>query len=249
MKLFISWSGTKSQRLAEIVRDWIPKVIQAIKPIFSPEIEKGVRWFPEISKELEECAAGLIFLTNENLESPWLMFEAGALSKNVGKSRIIPLLFGIDATDIKGPLSQFQAAPFNKEEIRKLLKTLNSTLGEANLELSVLDSVFEKWWPDLESKISKLLKEEMPQDKGDLRSERDLLEEILTLVRALHYNLPVLSLQPIDTLGELSDQIRNNLKEGGIRYIGDLIQMNENDLLRPPYRFEKKISMKLNRYY
>jgi hypothetical protein len=52
MKLFISWSGSKSQRLAEIFKDWIPKVIQAIKPFFSPDIEKGVRWFPEISKEL-----------------------------------------------------------------------------------------------------------------------------------------------------------------------------------------------------
>jgi hypothetical protein len=179
------------------------------------------------------------FLTKENLEAPWLMFEAGALSKNVGKSHTIPLLFGIDATDIKGPLSQFQAAPFNKEEIRRILITLNSALEDDALESTILNSVFEKWWPDLESKISKLLKEEEPQEKVILRSERDLLEEILAVVRASHYGYSSIYLKLIDELG-LSDQIKNRIKDGGMRYIGELIQMGENDLLRPPYRFEKK---------
>lgn len=117
MKVFICWSGKTSKRLAEIFRDWIPAVIQAVKPYFSPEdVEKGARWYPEISKELEQCSAGLICLTRDNLEAPWIMFEAGALSKSVEKSRLIPLLFGIGTADIKGPLIQFQAAPFSKEE-------------------------------------------------------------------------------------------------------------------------------------
>ena len=112
MKVFICWSGSTSKRLAEIFRDWIPAVIQAIKPYFSPEdIEKGARWLPEISRELEESVAGIICLTRDNLEAPWIMFEAGALSKSVKRARIIPLLFDIEATDIKGPLLQFQTAP------------------------------------------------------------------------------------------------------------------------------------------
>lgn len=80
MKVFLSWSGSKSKRLAEILHTWIPSVIQAAKPYFSPDdIEKGTRWYPEVSKELKKSNVGIICLTRENLEAPWILFETGAL--------------------------------------------------------------------------------------------------------------------------------------------------------------------------
>ena len=231
MEVFICWSGKTSKRLAEVFRDWIPAVIQAVKPYFSPEdVEKGARWYPEISKKLEQCAAGLICLTRENLEAPWIMFEAGALSKSVEKSRLVPLLFGIDAADIKGPLIQFQAAPFSKEEIKKLLKTLNSALGEAALDGPVLDSVFEKWWPELESKILGVLKEEEQQKRVVMRSERDVLEELLSLTRAIYLGKPIVY-SPIGILG-LTASVHDCLRAGDIVSVRDLVQLTEDDLLK-----------------
>jgi hypothetical protein len=231
MNVFISWSGKTSKRLAEVFRDWIPAVIQAVKPYFSPEdVEKGARWYPEISKKLEQCDAGLICLTRENLEAPWIMFEAGALSKSVERSRLIPLLFGIDTADIKGPLIQFQAAPFNKEEIKKLLKTINSALGDAALDRSVLDSVFEKWWPELESNILGVLKEEDQQQRVVMRSDRDLLEEILNLTRLMHFSTTIIY-SPMDIL-ELTASVRHRLRAGNIFLVRDLVQLTEDDLLK-----------------
>ncbi len=73
MKVFITWSGKTSKALAEVFREWLPGVIQAVKPYYSPDdITKGSRWFPEISKELEESRVGLICLTRDNLQEPWL---------------------------------------------------------------------------------------------------------------------------------------------------------------------------------
>jgi hypothetical protein len=231
MIVFLSWSGKTSKRLAEVFRDWIPAVIQAVKPYFSPEdVEKGARWYPEISKKLEQCAAGLICLTRENLEAPWIMFESGALSKSVERSRLVPLLFGIDAADIKGPLIQFQAAPFSKEEIKKLLKTLNSALGETALDGSVLDSVFEKWWPELESKIFGVLKEEEQQQRVVMRSDRELLEELLDITRAINLNRSPIVYSSIEILG-FTASVCDRLCKGNIRTIRDLIQLTENDLL------------------
>jgi hypothetical protein len=37
MKVFLTWSGTKSKRIAEILRDWLPNVIQALEPWISSE--------------------------------------------------------------------------------------------------------------------------------------------------------------------------------------------------------------------
>jgi len=186
MKVFISWSGKTSKALAEILREWLPSVIQAVKPYFSPDdITKGSRWNTEVSKELEESGVGIICLTRDNLVEPWIMFEAGALSKNLDKSRVCPILFDVDPTDIKGPLVQFQASRFNKEDIKKVLKMINLQLGDTKLPSQVLDDVFHMWWPKLNEKVQQALSKSDTTDKHTMRSERDLLEEILTLTRSL----------------------------------------------------------------
>jgi len=79
MKIFISWSGKLSKHVGLTLRDWLPNVIQAADPyISSKDISKGVRWFSEISTELESSHFGIICVTRTNMESPWLLFEAGA---------------------------------------------------------------------------------------------------------------------------------------------------------------------------
>lgn len=189
MKIFISWSGEFSKSIAEIFRQWIPGVIQAAKPYYSPDdITKGTRWSPEISKELDASKIGIICLTKENLESSWIMFEAGALSKNIEKSKVVPLLFGIEPSEIQGPLVQFQAAKFSKGEMKKVVKMINKELGETALLPDVLDNVFEMWWEKLEIQIKDAEESAKSTDNINLRSERDLLDEILSLTREISIN-------------------------------------------------------------
>ena len=186
MKVFISWSGETSRNIAEILRQWIPSVIQAVKPYYSPDdIAKGARWSNEISRELDDSRVGIICLTKDNLNSPWIMFEAGALSKNIDKSKVCPLLFGIEPSDIQGPLLQFQAAKFSKEEMKLFVSTLNSELGETALSNGVLDNVFEMWWPKLEEKIQAEMAVVAVGKRENVRTERSLLEEILLLTRTI----------------------------------------------------------------
>ena len=84
MKIFISWSGDLSKELGEAFRNWIPSVLQVIKPYFTPnDIEKGARWSSDIAGELEESKVGIFCLTRDNIKSQWMMFEAGAISKTV----------------------------------------------------------------------------------------------------------------------------------------------------------------------
>ncbi|MFX1508353.1 MAG: TIR domain-containing protein [Promethearchaeota archaeon] len=183
-KVFISWSGDLSNKLAETVRQWLPGVLQFVKPYFTPsDIEKGTRWGSDILSELSSSDIGIICLTKENLNKPWILFESGALSKNFEKSRVCTILFDVETTDLTGPLTIFQNTRFKKDDFKKLVKSINNAGGETKLEDSVLDGVFEMWWPKLEDKVSTILKEHQNVDEGDHRTERDILEEILELTR------------------------------------------------------------------
>lgn len=187
MKVFISWSGDRSRAVADVLRRWFPSVLQVVRPYFSPDdVAKGSRWSSEIAKELEASRIGLLVITPENQEAPWLLFEAGALAKNLERSKVCPLLFGgMEPTDVKGPLVQFQAAQFSEDEMKRVVKMMNGELAEAALPPDVLDSVFEMWWPKLEEQVGKELKGGDESDDEARRSERDLIEEVLALTRRL----------------------------------------------------------------
>lgn len=190
MKVFLSWSGRSSHQIAEKLHKWLPMVIQKVEPYISTEIEKGTRWGTDIAEELEKCSFGIACVTAENKEAPWLLFEAGALSKSVSEGKLAPLLFGIDQADIqKSPLTQFQMTKFEKDEFLRLLRSINDSL-EASLDQFILDSLFEALWPGLEAEINDILKKApAPASSAgnavDAGKVMGAIEELLTNSRAV----------------------------------------------------------------
>jgi hypothetical protein len=187
VKVFLSWSGEKSHKVALVFREWFPSVIQSLEPYVSSEdIDKGTRWSTDIAKELEDSSFGILCVTKENLYAPWLTFEAGALSKTMDKSFVSPFLFDIKRSEVDGPILQFQSTIFDKDDVYKLVKTLNTASGEDQLSESMLDKAFNVWWPTLEEELNKL-REFIEEPSDVLASEAplpsEILEEILDLSR------------------------------------------------------------------
>lgn len=190
MKVFVSWSGEISHKVALVIREWLPSVIQSVEPYVSSEdIDKGSRWLTDISKELDESYFGILCVTHESLEAPWLNFEAGALSKAFDSSNVIPFLFGLKRSEVQGPLLQFQSVVYAKEDVRKLVISINKAQREDKLEESRLDRIFNVWWPKLEKDLSELAAETRPKKsqrkavESSIPSESEILEEILELSR------------------------------------------------------------------
>lgn len=182
MKVFISWSGQRSHYIADSLRGWLPRVIQSLRPWMSDEdIAAGSRWLPEIAKELSDARVGVLCITPENQSSPWLLFEAGALSKTLDQTFVCPLLFDMSLGQLAGPLTQFQSLVVEKEGVLKLLATLNRALSDNQLPTKDLEEIFDVWWPKLESKLRSIPSAE--GQKIEKRKLDDLLEEILTNTR------------------------------------------------------------------
>lgn len=188
MQIFISWSGKRSKHCAELLKVWLPRVIQSVRPWISTyDIAKGSRWSGALAKELGQHVYGIICVTPENRNSPWLNFEAGALSKT-DSSRTFTLLLGLTYADVEQPLAQFNHTLTTKEDMRSLVGGINES-SESPLTDELLSHAFETNWAYLEERFSELTAEQPPvpdkpgSEESALRDERSLLEEILASVR------------------------------------------------------------------
>jgi hypothetical protein len=107
MKVFLSWSGDKSGAVALALRDWLPRIINEVEPFMSDkDIAAGANWQVEIAGELESTKFGIVCVTVENQDSRWLNFETGALVKEFGQSRVVPLAIDLKPVDVEPPLGQ-----------------------------------------------------------------------------------------------------------------------------------------------
>jgi hypothetical protein len=182
MEIFISWSGERSHAVASALWNWLPKIVNALKPwLSSANLAKGTRWSADVASRLNSAKAGIICLTPENLHADWILFEAGALSRAVDASKVCTLLIGLETSDLEPPLSQFQATKANEADILALVKTLNKELGEHALPDEHVSEAFRMCWPTLQAELDKQPPSEV--EARPVRPERQLIEEILALVR------------------------------------------------------------------
>jgi hypothetical protein len=184
MKVFISWSESRSKAMAKALKDWIPDVIQSCEPwISSEDIDPGARWSSDLAKQLEQTEFGIICLTPENTNAPWILFEAGAVSKKLNdETRLCPYLLGLGPTDIEGPLVQFQAAKADKADTWKLMHSINRAMGSGALAEERVNKAFNTYWPNLEESLNKI-SASAPESVEPKRPDEDKLDEILNLVR------------------------------------------------------------------
>lgn len=194
MKLFISWSGEFSKKVAERLSLWIPTIIQSVETFYSPDdIAKGENWSTQLDEALDACNFGIICLTPENIKAPWIHFEAGALSKSMN-SRISSVLLGVDPSDLKGPLTRYQNTIFEREDFFRLFQSINNA-NDAPLRPDILKNAFDNAWEKLQAEIRAIIESyatssESGEDNARRDSNDDALQEILRLVRKMNNNTP-----------------------------------------------------------
>lgn len=186
MKVFVSWSGKRSKAVAELVSDWLKCVIQASQPwISTRDIDRGAIWFSEINDKLKDVSVGIVCLTQENKNQPWILFETGALAKGLTTNRVCTFLIDLKPEDLQDPLGQFNHTTSDKGSVWELVRTINVCLGDKSLDERILNQVFDTYWPQFEEKFQAALESNPPKELVPPRTEQDILSEILNLTRSL----------------------------------------------------------------
>ncbi|MBK9166395.1 MAG: toll/interleukin-1 receptor domain-containing protein [Bryobacterales bacterium] len=183
MKVFISWSGDRSRSLAQGLREWLPLVLHYVEPWLSEaDIEAGERWAQSVAKELAASNFGIICVTSENITSPWVLFEAGALTKSLETSRVIPLLLDLEFSDVSGPLAQFQAKKLARPGVGEVIQSIQKN-AEQPIPEARAKQLFEALWPEFEKKLE-AIPDDAPAERH-MRLQHEILEELVASVRAL----------------------------------------------------------------
>lgn len=184
MKVFIGWSGDESKQLAQMLRRLLRKVFPAITVEVSYEENKGAVWLPRLVQKLERTRFGVLCMTPANLNSEWLLFEAGVLSMatTVGtEKRLCPYLLGVEPGYLPSPLGMFQTAYADWDGTRELLDTIVKAQSAANTRRRSLDrkqeQVFESHWPEFKAQLDSLQKKLGPKK---IRVKRLELRDLLT---------------------------------------------------------------------
>lgn len=168
--------------MATVLREWLPLILHYVEPWFSHnDISAGDRWATQVGKELEECHFGIICLTRENINAPWILFESGALSKALTSSSVCPYLIDVEFSDLTGPLSQFQSKKSDKASTFQMIQAINSKAINPVNPTRVAE-LFEALWPKLNQQLIKIPK--MQHNNQQVRNQGDILEELVSIVRS-----------------------------------------------------------------
>jgi len=153
MKVFISWSGDASRAAARAIGQSVADVFTGVEPwISAVNIQAGQQWFAELMKALEDSQFAIVCVTKRSLSAPWIMFESGAVSAKFGSPRLVPLMLDCVVQDLVDPLARFNGVLFDKDSVRELFASINSSVGTP-LASKALTAAFEAVWPTLDAAI------------------------------------------------------------------------------------------------
>ena len=145
MDVLISWSKKQSREMAAVFHGWLPKVVPGFQPwMSSKDIDKGKQWFGELQDFLGEATSCIICVTAENVRSPWIYYETGAIATKKQDVLVCPYLVGIGVSMIAdGPLAQYQCTEATKDDTLALIRSLKQSTSPSRTMKGLLCGNFE----------------------------------------------------------------------------------------------------------
>jgi predicted ATP-binding protein involved in virulence len=165
MRVFTSWSGERSKAAAFGLKSLLQDLFEDTVQVFvSDGITPGEGWAQRFGTELGQAEFGILCITDDNWQSPWLLLEAGAIANKFASSRVVPYLIdALPPASERSPLSQFQKVRADREGTYQLVEYING-IRENPKDPDRLAKSFRKWWPDLEQTLTRLKSNRSVQD-------------------------------------------------------------------------------------
>ena len=143
-------------------------------------IDFGDEWYKRLMAMLQSTSDVVCLFTERSLDRPWILFEAGALSKKLkaAETRVCTYLHALEYASVNPPLSMFQHTLANKEDTRRLIHDIRK-FSKATVTEEGMNKLFDAMWPELELALNAA----PPPEKATSRDLREMMAEMLVEVR------------------------------------------------------------------
>ncbi len=151
----------------------------------------GVEWFPEIMKKLDEATDVICLLTQNSINRPWILYEAGVAKGKVNSTMTLGIAIGVPLSRVNvGPFAQFQNCADDEDSLSKLVIQLVRKIPNSEPEIEVIK-------PQVRTFINKskeiLEKEVDSDDKKELNEKYDHSSDVAQLfeeIKLMYTELP-----------------------------------------------------------
>ena len=143
-------------------------------------IEYGSEWYPAIMEKIDEASDVVCLLTQNSVDRPWILYEAGVAKGKLNK-KVIGLALGIPLSSaIGGPFYQFQNNNGDVDSITKLVLELVNKVPGLDQDQQVVRPLAESFLKKANEIMSTIPKEktfESNNEKAEI-SVAKLFEEV-----------------------------------------------------------------------
>ncbi|ATE61407.1 toll/interleukin-1 receptor domain-containing protein [Thauera sinica] len=156
MKVFLSWSGDASREIATLLHEHLPRLLAGVEPFLSEhDIPSGTDWAKVLAAKLRESRFAIVCLSPDNVDSAWLLYEAGALTNHKAQRLCALLIGGLRKEDVPKPLSRFQHRAFSEAEFARLVKDIGGML-EPPPAAAQVDQALSAAWPQIQARYAEI---------------------------------------------------------------------------------------------
>ncbi|HEX7868632.1 MAG TPA: toll/interleukin-1 receptor domain-containing protein [Chryseobacterium sp.] len=108
-------------------------------------IEYGLEWYPAIMEKIDQATDVVCLLTQNSIDRPWILYEAGVAKGKLDK-KVIGVALGIPFnTAISGPFALFQNNAGDPESVTKLVIELVTKVPGLDPDRSLFEFLVDKF--------------------------------------------------------------------------------------------------------
>lgn len=231
-KIFISWSGDSSEKIARQLKESLEAEIFSGSDltcfVSTIGISSGTNWWNKIKKELKKCKLGILCITDENIKAPWIYFEAGAMTARSVPT--IPILFCCNIQALDGsPIKANQGIEFQKKcQFLKMIDDINREMELLPISSSQLEVISNEAY----NKLKEILKPTLEQLKKTKRiTEKHIYPEKVKVIErnTLYISAPMSS---------IDDKYYRELRENILNLVPQLTEIGFTKISSPVLEIE-----------
>jgi len=150
-------------------------------------IEYGVEWFPEIMKKLDEASDIVCLLTQNSVDRPWVLYEAGVAKGKLGTT-VLGIALGIPLNKANnGPFAQFQNCSDDEDSLTKLVFQLVKRIPNSEPDEDIVRDQVKVF----KQKLSELLNKKTDTESNQAELKEDTsIAKLFEEVKIMFQDLP-----------------------------------------------------------